>query len=58
MQIVLNCPVKVWDLLCSLVGITPGAKLIFVSSFKDQLLFTVLLKKEDRTIKSQTNQRA
>lgn len=55
MQIVLNCPVKVWDLLCSLVGITPGAKLIFVSSFKDQLLFTVLLKKEDRTMKSQTN---
>lgn len=47
-----DCPVKVQDLLCSLFTITVGTKLTFVSSFKDQLLFIVLLKKEDGTMKS------
>lgn len=39
--------------LCSLARITPGTKLTFVSSFKDQLLLLVLLKEEDGTMKCQ-----
>jgi len=50
-----DCPVKLRNLLSSLVRITPGAKLTFMSSFKDQLLFIILLETEDGTMKSQTS---
>lgn len=39
MPIVLNCPVKVWDFLCTLVRITPGAKFTFVSSINNCLVY-------------------
>lgn len=55
MQIVLNCPVQIENLLCCLVRITPETSLAFVSSFKDQVSLIILLRKDNRSVKSQTN---
>lgn len=53
--IVLSCPVQMQDLLCCLVRITPETSLAFVSSIKDQASLIILLRKDSRTVKSQTN---
>lgn len=54
-QAALNCPVQIQNLLCCLVRITLETSLAFVSSFKDQVSLIILLRKDSRIVKSQTN---